>query len=125
VTIRPDELRNPNLPFEERTVSRWFDPSAFGAPRPGSFGTSAKGVIIGPGSNIINLGLSKYFTVTERVKLRWELSATNSFNHPNWANPQTSITSLGQVGVITGTGGVSNLDQSSARNLRMGVRVEW
>jgi hypothetical protein len=125
VTIRPDELRNPNLPFEERTVSRWFDPSAFGAPRPGSFGTSAKGVIIGPGSNIFNLGLSKYFTVTERVKLRWELSATNSFNHPNWANPQTSITSLGQVGVITGTGGVSNLDQSSARNLRMGVRVEW
>jgi len=125
VTIRPDELRNPNLPFEERTVSRWFDPSAFGAPRPGSFGTSAKGVIIGPGSNIFNLGLSKYFTVTERVKLRWELSATNSFNHPNWANPQTSITSLGQAGVITGTGGVSNLDQSSARNLRMGVRVEW
>jgi hypothetical protein len=125
VTIRPDELRDPNLPFDERKVSRWFDPAAFGAPRAGAFGSSAKGVIKGPGSNIFNVGVSKYFAITERVRLRWELTGTNAFNHPNWANPQVNITSLGQVGVITATGGVSNLDQSAARNLRMGLRVEW
>jgi len=51
---------------------------------------------------IFNVGLSKYFAVTERVRIRWELTATNSFNHPNWANPQPNISSLGQVGVITG-----------------------
>jgi len=125
VTIRPDQLRNANYPYDQRTVNKWFDATAFGAPQPGAFGTAAKGVIIGPGSNIFNAGLSKNFAVTERLNLRWELTSTNTFNHPNWANPEVNITSLAQVGVVSGVGGVANLDQSGPRSLRMGVRVEW
>jgi hypothetical protein len=47
-TLRPNSLHEPNLPSSQRSVNQWFDVSAFGAPSPGAFGTSAKGVIIGP-----------------------------------------------------------------------------
>src|SRR3989441_5474307 len=59
VNIRPDQLSNPNLPVDQRTNSRFFDVSAFAPPAPGRYGTAAKGVIKGPGSSIVNVGLSK------------------------------------------------------------------
>ncbi len=129
VTIRPDLLRDPNLPKEQRTVSRWFDASAFAPPPLGRFGSSAKGVIKGPWVNVWHMGLIKNFDFGERApRLRWELTATNVFNHPNWSNPATNISSTAQVGVISGVGGVNGAstgDQPGPRAFRMGVRLEW
>jgi hypothetical protein len=128
VTIRPDHLRDANLPADQRSVSAWFDAGAFGAPQPGRFGTSAKGVIKGPGVNVWHMGLFKNFNFTEQKRLRWEMTATNLFNHPNWSNPATTITALANVGVISGVGGVngsSTGDQPGARSLRMGLRFEF
>jgi hypothetical protein len=125
VTIRPDALRDANLSADERSVNGWFDASAFGAPAAGRFGTSAKGVIIGPGSAIVNTGLSKRIDITERVRARLEITSTNFFNHPNYDNPAVSINATGNVGVITAVGGVSSLDSSGARSFRTGIRLEW
>jgi hypothetical protein len=129
VTLRPDIVGNPNLPKDQRTVNRWFDASAFRAPQPGQYGTSASGVIKGPGVNVWHMGLYKNFEFGDNApRLRWELSATNVFNHPNWSNPNTTITSLANVGVISGVGGVngsSTGDQPGARSFRMGFRLEW
>jgi hypothetical protein len=83
VSVRPDILRNPNLPSGQRDIDRWFDPSAFAPPGLGTFGTAAKGTIVGPGINLMHLGLHKDFELTEKVRLRWELTAVNAFNHPN------------------------------------------
>jgi hypothetical protein len=121
-------LRDPNLPSDERSVSRWFDAGAFAAPAKGRFGTSAKNVIKGPWVNVWHMGFFKNFELTEQARLRWELTATNIFNHPNWSNPATSITSTAQVGVISSVGGVngsSTGDQPYARSFRMGLRFEW
>jgi len=122
---RPNILRDPNLPEDQRSVIRWFDVGAFSAPVKGSFGTSAKGVVKGPGMNLWHGGLSKSFTLTEKTKLRWELIASNIFNHPNWSNPAMNISNPAQVGVITGIGGVSGLDESVQRSLRASLRLEW
>ena len=78
--------------------------------------------------NVWHLGLHKNFEFSERARLRWELTATNAFNHPNWSNPNTNITSTGNVGVISGVGGVNGAstgDQPGARSFRMGLRLEW
>lgn len=125
VTLRPDILRNPNLPAGERSVSRWFDTKAFAAPAAGSFGTSSGGVIKGPGANVLHGGITKRFDLGERAKLRLEMVGNNLFNHPNWSNPGTSISNAGQVGVIRSTSGVSGLDESGQRSLRAGIRLEW
>jgi hypothetical protein len=125
VTIRPNQLRDPNLPSDQRSVGRWFDVGAFAAPTTGFFGNAAKGVIKGPNSNLWDVGFAKRFDLGERVRFRWELTATNFFNHPNWANPNVSITSGVQSGVISGVGDVSSLDASGPRSFRMGMRLEW
>ena len=128
VTIRPDHLRDANLPGDQRTLNRWFDASAFAAPPVGRFGNSAKGVIKGPQVNIWHIGLFKSFALAETVRLRWELTGTNFFNHPNYSNPATNISTVASVGVISGVGGVNGAstgDQPGARAFRMGIRLDW
>ncbi|MGH9837756.1 MAG: carboxypeptidase regulatory-like domain-containing protein [Blastocatellia bacterium] len=128
VTIRPDQLRDPNLPSSERTTSRWFDASAFSAPTAGRFGTAARGVIKGPTSNVFHAGLAKYFNFGERLRLRLDITSTNLFNHPNYSPPEggaVNISQTAQVGVLSGVGGTSDLDQSGARSFRAGIRLEW
>ncbi len=117
VTLRPNALQNANLPSGQRSVSQWFDVQAFGPPSAGSFGTAAKGVIIGPGSWILDSGLYKTFRIYERLAFRVEMTAAGVLNHPNWNNPDTTITNLATVGVITGATG--------ARSMRFGGRLEW
>ncbi len=129
VTIRPDHLHDANLPADRRSISHWFDATAFAAPASGRFGTSAKGVIKGPWVNVWHMGIFKTITFAERrPELRWELTATNVFNHPNYSNPATNISQVANVGVITGVGGVNGWatgDAPGARVFRMGVRLEW
>ena len=125
VTIRPDLRGNPNLPSEERTIDRWFDPAAFAPPTPGAFGTAGKGTIQGPGSTVWDLGCAKLFNLGDRLRLRWELTGTNVLNRPNYSNPGINVSSLAQVGVISGIGDVSDLDPSGPRSFRMGLRLEW
>ena len=125
VTIRPDILRDANLPADQRNVSRWFDPTAFKAPAAGFFGTSSRGVIKGPGLSLLHAGLAKHFDLYERLRLRAEITATNIMNHPNWSNPAANISSAASVGVISGVGGVSDSDQPGVRRLRVGLRLEW
>jgi len=51
------------------------------------------------------------------------MSAFNIFNHPNWGNPRTNITSA--PGVITSVVGRNDLDNIGPRQLRAGLRLEW
>lgn len=125
VTIRPNHLRDANLPAGQRSTERWYDVGAFAPPTHGSYGTAAKGVIKAPGSEIINVGLAKQFFIRERMRLRWEITGTNFFNTPNWDNPGANITSVAGAGVITGAGGEQDLDAGGPRNFRMGLRLEW
>jgi Carboxypeptidase regulatory-like domain len=128
VTIRPDQLRDPNLPASERTVERWFDVGAFSAPPRGRFGTASRGAIKGPDSKVLHAGLSKHFNFGERMRLRFEIISTNVLNHPNYS-PLTdgglNISQQGQVGVINGVGDTSDLDLSGPRSFRVGIRFEW
>jgi hypothetical protein len=125
VTIRPNYLFDANLPSDQQTVTRWYDVQAFAAPTPGMFGSAAKGVIKGPGVSVVDAGISKDFLLTEYIRLRWDVTATNFFNHPNWSVPGLNITDLGGAGVITAASGTHSLDQPGARAFRMSLRVEW
>jgi hypothetical protein len=129
VTRRPEHLRNANLPSDKRSINRWFDETAFAAPRPGQFGSSAKGVIKGPNARVLHAGLYKTLAFAERgPRVRLELTATNVYNHPNWSNPTVNISQAGNIGVISGVGGVNGAstgDVPGPRALRFGVRVEW
>jgi hypothetical protein len=124
VTIRPDILRNPNL--SNPTIARWFDIGAFAAPRPGAFGTSAKGVIIGPGSNVLHLNMAKVTTIRERYRLRFEAIATNALNHPNYVDPNLNITDLAAGGVVTNVvNRNTKMDMAIPRYIQLVLRIQF
>ena len=63
VTLRPDQLRDPEL--SDPTVARWFDPGAYAAPPIGRFGTAERGSIVGPALNLWHFGVHKKFRLTD------------------------------------------------------------
>jgi hypothetical protein len=132
VTIRPDVIGNPNLPSDQQSVNHWFNVAAFTAPAPGHFGTAGNGIVIGPSLKVFDAGVFKTFMVKERLAIRWEMTAVNMLNHPNYNDPSMNISQAASAGVITGVGGASQvsgasnpLDPSGARAFRTGLRVEF
>jgi hypothetical protein len=128
VTLRPDQLSDPQL--ADPTIDRWFDVGAFAAPPIGRFGTAARGAIESPGLNLWHFGLAKRFRVSDRPGtpiFRIEATATNIFNHPQWAAPNTNVTptnvSAGRISAIGGTAGA--IQQAGMRAIRLGGRIEW
>ena len=124
VTLRPDELRDPNIP--DPTVSHWFDASAFAAPAIGRFGNSVKGVIVSTPINVLHATLAKEFSIRERARSRVEFLGSNVLNHANYQDPNTNISSVGLTGVITAVQDRnSKMDSQIPRVLQAQLRVEW
>ncbi len=111
-TQHPDRISNGNS--SSRTTDQWFDVNAFVCPglttrvanncrigvNPardaapiGRFGTAGVGIIRGPGTINLSVGLTKAFYLTERIKLEAGGSFTNISNHPNLADPNMTVTS--------------------------------
>ena len=63
--------------------AHWWNPCAFEAPAPYTFGNLKNNSLFGPGSIRVNTALSRLFPITERqqIEFRWEV-----FNLPNHAN---------------------------------------
>ena len=123
VTIRPDILRDPNI--SSRTVARWFDPAAFSAPTGGYFGTSAKGVIKGPGTAVMHASLAKIFSIKERARLRLELNVTNFLNHPNYNDPDLTINTSSAGSITSVVDRNSKMDMAIPRYPQLILRLEW
>jgi hypothetical protein len=128
VTLRPDQLRDPAL--ADPAVAAWYDVAAFAAAPIGRFGTAHRGAIEGPGLNLWHLGIHKRFRLSDRAgvpSLRVELTSTNAFNWPQYANPNLNVTptnvSAGRISAIGGSAGA--IQQAGMRSMRLGVRAEW
>jgi hypothetical protein len=59
----------------------------FSIPPPGSNGGQGRNLFHGPNYFNLDLGVSKRFDITERVKLQFRAEAFNAFNHPNFDTP--------------------------------------
>ncbi|MGK4495631.1 hypothetical protein ACSLVN_27870, partial [Klebsiella pneumoniae] len=59
------------------------DASAFAIPAPGQDGMG-RNVFVGPSYWNLDLGVTKQFNVTEKVRLQLRAEAFNALNHPNF-----------------------------------------
>jgi hypothetical protein len=119
-----DRLADGNLPGSERSRTRWFDASAFAPPPAGSgrFGNSGRGVIVGPGRNVLNGGLYKTFRAAERMSVRFQVTYQNLLNHPNFGNPNLNISTPAAVGTITSQG---SREGSGSRSGLLGIFLDF
>jgi hypothetical protein len=74
------------------SVNQWFDPTAFVAvtETTATYGNAGRGILRGPGQKNVDLSLIK---VTHFGRFEHELrfEAFNVFNHPEYANPNTTF----------------------------------
>jgi hypothetical protein len=98
---RADVVGNPGV--ANPSPSQWFNTSAFVTPQSYTFGSSAFGLIEGPGLFYVSTSLSKNFHFTEERYVQLRCDAFNIQNRANLANPVTSKTA-GNFGQITGSG---------------------
>jgi hypothetical protein len=71
--------------------ANYFNPGAFvqTPANAGRFGNAGVGILEGPGTEAVSLGLGKEFSVREGMKVRFESTFTNVLNHTNFAPPSS------------------------------------
>ncbi len=82
-------------------IAQFFNTAAFALPPLGTFGTSGRNILTGPGLENFDSGLFKDFRVSEsrRFQIRWEVF--NSLNRPPFANPTASLSSSNFGRILT------------------------
>jgi hypothetical protein len=80
-SLRPNLLRGAALPDDQRTVSRWFDTSAFQNPGPLTFGNSPRSGLRGAPIVTTDATLEKSFAFTERWRFDIRGEFYNLLNH--------------------------------------------
>lgn len=99
------------------TPTCWFNTGAFLTNATGTFGTSGRNILEGPGYLTLNAGMSRKFNITERHSITLRGEAFNLLNHPNLANPSNSNPSSSQFGQITTTLGTPRVLQLAVKYL--------
>jgi hypothetical protein len=109
-TLRANSTGQP-IQTGNRNIRQWFNPHAFctgatgtyscepyGLPTTG-YGDAGRNTIIGPGSWLMSLVLSKNIPLKDSMSLEMRAEADNVLNHPNYSGIDTGLNSLsyGQV----------------------------
>jgi len=111
---RPNQIGDPELPEDERTVTRWFDTAAFAAQPVNTLGNVALNSLYGPGLATWDLSAFKSFDAG-RTRVQVRIETFNLFNRTNFDNPGGAFGSA-TFGVISAT-------RTRARNIQLGLKV--
>jgi hypothetical protein len=100
-SVRADVVGNWHV--SNQNANEWFNPAAFTEPQqPYRQGTAGRNSLRGPKLWESDLSLAKNLLSGERRSLELRADAFNVFNHPNLANPSSTIdvSGAGQITAI-------------------------
>jgi len=104
---RANELRDPTLPDDQRSLQRWFETSAVALPAPYTYGNAGRNTGLGPGQVNFDMSFFKNIVLTENKgnfrpdTLQFRAEFFNIFNHPQFDIPNRLV-GTPQFGTITG-----------------------
>jgi len=79
---RPNQIKDARV--GNKSVTRFFDTSAFAAQSLGTIGTAQRNSLFGPNFRHVDLSIFKDFPVTETVKVQFRAESFNISNTPNF-----------------------------------------
>jgi hypothetical protein len=137
-TLRPQLKPGVSLsPAGGRTISHWFNASAFMAPPNNggtllSFGDAPRNFLTGPGTWQVDTGVAKTFALAERARIELRSEFYNVFNHPQLGQPQ-SIFGQSGFGTIINTvnlntaivNPITPVGSGTPREIQFAVRLEF
>jgi len=116
-----DIVGNPHIshPSKAAEVAEYFNTKAYTVNALGTFGDSGRNSLIGPGIENLDCSASKTLYTSDRVQTLFRGEAFNVFNHTNFGNPVSNVSS-------SAFGRINSLNGSSApRVLQLALRLEF
>jgi trimeric autotransporter adhesin len=102
-SLRADYTGEP-IRISGPSIDRFFNTAAFTVPEPGTFGSSSRNLIVGPGSRLLNAQFSRDVRLGGNRALTIQLNTTNLLNTVNYGAIDTTVNSptFGQVLSVRG-----------------------
>ena len=117
--LKPGANDNPVLGGPDR----YYDPSVFALPLPGTYGNLGRNTIIGPGVANLDLSIEKNFKVRESKELQFRAELFNVMNHPNFDLPNTSA--LTAAGAPNSSAGRVTRTVTTSRQIQFGLKLNF
>lgn len=125
----PNVVGNPNLSHPSHfnpSVDQWYNVAAFQTPASGTFGDERRNTLIGPNWRDLDLSLDKVFQLPRKITFDLRADAFNSFNHPNFAQPDLATGTGVTYNLPTGTTAPQQITAANgARGLQVGGRLTF
>jgi hypothetical protein len=128
--VRPNRAAGFQGPLYPKTVQQWFNPAAFTAPYPGTFGDVGRDTLTGPGLSELDLGLAKSTTIHERLRAQFRAEFFNVLNHSNFTTPNPVVYSSGPTpktptteAQASPTAGVISATATTSRQIQFGLKL--
>jgi len=122
---------NPNFQgaLYPKTTTAWFNPSAFTAPVPGTYGNAGRDSLTGPGLKDMDLSLIKNTSIHDRLHAQFRVEYFNILNHSNFTTPNAVVFSTGPTpakpataAVPSPTAGVLTATATTSRQLQFALK---
>ena len=126
---RPNATGDPvNFDRGQRGPNGWFNIQGFALQPLGTFGSTGRNSVTGPGMLNWDFSTLKNFSFTESKYLQLRFEAFNIMNHPNWGDPDTTLGSnrldaSGHAIPGTGTFGRINSTRTAMRQLQFSLKL--
>jgi hypothetical protein len=110
-TLRPDVVPGQSVSISNPSIGEWFNTAAFGLPS-GPYGDARRNSIIGPGTLVFDMALTKVIPLRESRVLEFRAQATNIFNRPNYSSIDTTFNSP-TFGRVTAVGAMRQITMTA------------
>lgn len=111
-SLRANVVPRQSISFPNSTAQEWFNTAAYCTPgincvnpSGSSFGDAGRNTIAGPGTITLDMTVNRTIPIKESRSLDLRLTASNVFNHVNFASINTTVNSL-TFGEVTSAGGM-------------------
>jgi hypothetical protein len=123
--MRPNYVPGMSLtPAGGSTPNDWINLAAFTVPANQTFGNLGRNAFRAPAISQLDMGLSKFVSIKERLNLRFRADLFNVFNRAQFGAPNSDI-SASNFGVITST--ISNYatGRGTPRELQLSAKIAF
>jgi hypothetical protein len=128
--VRPNRAAGFQGPLYSKTVKQWFNPAAFTAPYPGTFGDLGRDTLTGPGLSELDLSVAKSTTIREGLRAQFRAEFFNVLNHSNFTTPNPVVYSSGPTpktptteAQASPTAGVISATATTSRQIQFGLKL--
>ena len=122
INQRPDCLAGVSPYANPKTITDWLNPAAFSMPKAGTFGNCGRNTIYGPSFRNVDFSMLKETKLGE-TRLEFRAEFFNIFNHPAFAQPDTTFGTPG-FGKIFNTLG-STLGGGTSRQIQFALKFSF